>query len=66
MPDTERPSAAEIKAARKKANLTQAEAAELVHALERSWRYWEAGSVHMPTGLWELFLIKIGAREARA
>lgn len=61
------PTAAEIRDLRQRADLTQAEAATLVHANARSWRYWEAGSVRMPVGLWELFRIKVDQLlEARA
>lgn len=66
MPNDQSPKAADIRAARRKANLTQAEAAVLVHALERSWRHWESGAHRMPPGLWELFQIKVDAMEARA
>lgn len=49
-----------IRARRKEANLTQAEAAQLVHCYERRWREWEAGTYTMAPGLWELFLLKVG------
>jgi putative transcriptional regulator len=52
------PAPSEIKAARKAADLTQTEAAELVHSTLRSWQDWEYGKYPIHAGLWELFLIK--------
>ncbi|MBB2154806.1 helix-turn-helix transcriptional regulator [Gluconacetobacter diazotrophicus] len=46
-----------IRAARKDAHLTQAEAAEVVSVSLATWRRWEAGSHPMPSGLFDLFLI---------
>ena len=61
------PSAAEIRELRERAGLTKAEAATMVHAIERSWRHWESGAHRMPAGLWELFRIKVDQLlEARA
>lgn len=59
------PTPAEIRAAREAAGLTQAQAAELVHAASyRTWQNWEADKgdpEHRQMGLaeWELFLTKI-------
>lgn len=55
----------EVKAARRRAGLTQTEAAALVHGTLRAWQGWEAptgqpGARKMHPGLWELFRIKIG------
>ena len=52
------PSPQEIKDARAKAGLTQAQAAALVGVTDRAWRYWERGSRSMPSSAWELFLLK--------
>lgn len=57
------PSAAEIKAARKRANLTGGEASALVHSNERSWRKWENGDRRMHPAFWELFLRKTTAEQ---
>ena len=66
MSDQSNPSPDQIRATREAARLTPAEAAAMVHALERSWYHWESGAHRMPAASWELFLIKLGAREARA
>lgn len=55
------PSADEVRAARVAAELTQAQAAELVgmaHAMR--WSEVERGLVGLHAGLWELFQIKTG------
>lgn len=49
------PSADEVVAARKKAKLTQAAAAELVGITTRSWQYYEQGAVRMKLPTWRLF-----------
>lgn len=55
----EQPTPEQIRAARKAAGLTQAEAASLVHAASyRTWQDWEAGRRPMPLMAWELFCIK--------
>lgn len=59
------PKPAEIREARKKAGMSQAQAARLVHVNERLWRYWEAGTHRMPAASWELFLLKL-AQDAEA
>ena len=48
-----------IRAARKAAGMTQAKAAEVVHAGLRTWNRWENGSQKMPLAEWELFLRKM-------
>lgn len=56
------PAAAEVRAAREAAGLTQAQAAGLVYASLRNWQQWEqqegANVRRMHPGLWELFRIK--------
>lgn len=52
------PTPADIKSRRLMAGLTQTQAAALVGTKLRGWQYWEAGARHMPSGLWELFVIK--------
>lgn len=60
------PTAAEVRAAREAAGLTQAQAAELVYANLRAWQRWEADADSTETarrmhpGLWELFRMKTG------
>lgn len=56
------PLPAEIRRARRKAGLTQGEAAELVHAARNAWESWEQGLRRMHPGLWELFLIRLDER----
>lgn len=52
------PEPTDIIAARKKAELSAAQAARLVYVDSRTWRRWEAGEKQMPEGAWELFKIK--------
>lgn len=52
------PAPEEIRAAREAANLTQTEAAGLIHCTLRGWQEWEAGNRRMHPGLWELFRLK--------
>lgn len=47
-----------IRAARKAARLTQAQAAELVSVALSTWGKWEAGTHRMPQATFEMFLIK--------
>lgn len=50
-----------IRAARDRAGLTQAEAAELVHLGSAvRWSEYERGAQAIDTARWELFLIKTG------
>lgn len=60
-PRTKFPSPAEILSVRKSCDLTQAEAAALVHSNLRSWQYWESGGNKMHPAFWELFCIKSAA-----
>ncbi|HEY1035566.1 MAG TPA: helix-turn-helix domain-containing protein [Pseudoxanthomonas sp.] len=61
------PAPADIRDARVRSGITQAEAADMVHTSDRNWQYWEAGRHPMPLGLWELFQLKIAQRaEAQA
>ena len=56
------PTAAEVRAAREAAGLTQSQAAGLVHATPRNWQQWEQDAGvncrRMHPGLWELFRVK--------
>lgn len=59
------PTAAEVRAARFEAGLTQAQAATLVHATPRNWQQWEdatggTNARRMHPGLWDLFRIRAG------
>lgn len=54
----ESPSPAQIKAARKKAGITQTQAAQLAQSTLRRWQDWEGGEHRMHPGLFELFLLK--------
>lgn len=57
------PTAEQIRAARRAANLTQLRAALLVGAKSlRTWQAWEYGQNPMPAGMWELFKIKVSKR----
>ncbi len=47
-----------ITSARKRAGLTQREAAKLIGAAMRTWQDWEGGRRNMPQAKWELFKIK--------
>ncbi len=57
------PTPEEIRTARQAANLTQTQAAELLHTSCRTWQQWEApeaSSTHrsMHRAFWELFVLK--------
>jgi DNA-binding transcriptional regulator YiaG len=57
------PTAADIRAIRKLAGLTQQQSAELVHRASNSrWREWESGKYGIDMAVWELFLLKSGLR----
>ena len=60
---TKMPSPHEIREARHRAGLTQSQAAALVGVQPRAWRYYEGGGRKMGVAVWELFLIKTGAKE---
>ena len=53
------PSPADIRAARLRAGLTQAQAGEIIGAKRRAWQEWEGGRRNMPAAKWELFQIKV-------
>lgn len=55
---TEYMTQAKIKAARLKAGLTQAQAAELLGVACITWQNWERSISPMPTMAWELFQLK--------
>jgi putative transcriptional regulator len=48
----------EIIAARDRADLTQTDAAKVVHASLRGWQQWEKGDRRMHPAFFELFIIK--------
>ena len=52
---TKMPSPTEIREARHRAGLTQDEAADIVGATGRAWRYWESGGRKMDLAAWNLF-----------
>lgn len=57
------PTPEKIRSVRESVDLTQTQAAELVHASLRSWQQWEAeegapSHRRMHPAFWELFLIK--------
>ena len=54
------PQPAQVKVTRKALGFTQKESAEMVHSSLRAWQLWEAGDRAMPSGIWELFVIKTG------
>lgn len=54
------PTPQKVKTVRKTLGYTQKEAAEMVHVTLRAWQQWEAGQRRMPSGLWELCIIKAG------
>lgn len=59
----QQPTPAEIKEVRKKACLTQQQAAEMVHRADGArWREWEGGKYDIDLAVWELFLVKTGLR----
>lgn len=50
------PSPADIRTAR--GEMTQTQAAELIHCHYRAWQQWESGQRGMHLAMWELYLIK--------
>lgn len=54
------PGAAVIKLSRNAAELTQAQAAQLVYVTPGAWQKWELGKAKMHPAMWELFLLKTG------
>jgi transcriptional regulator with XRE-family HTH domain len=59
---TDSPTPEQIRAARKVAGLTQAQAAALVGVNDRGWRRYEAGDVKMPVFKYGIFLERIGKK----
>lgn len=57
------PTPAEIQRARVDADLTQEQAGALIFTGWRTWQNWEGGINKMPAGAWELFNVKLRARE---
>jgi putative transcriptional regulator len=56
----ESPTPEEVREARKRAALTIADAAAVIHAASGSWVKWERGERPMHPAFWELFLLKTG------
>lgn len=56
----------QVAQARAAADLTQRQAAALVHSTEAAWRSWESGLRKMHPGLWELFQIKTQRTDSQA
>ena len=54
----------QIKAVRKKAGLTQKEAAELISYSKRAWQDWEQGRKPMRDAVMDFFLLKLALRDA--
>lgn len=55
------PTPEQVKLARQCADLTQEQAAAIVHRTGRSrWSEWETGHRQMQADTWELFLLKTG------
>ena len=53
------PTPEDISSARKRAGLTQREAAALIYATQSAWEDWEQGRRRMHPALWELFRLKV-------
>lgn len=58
------PTAAEVKAARLAAGLTQTAAGAVIYAALRTWQSYEAGERKMPAAAWELWRTKIADKPA--
>ena len=63
------PTAAEVRAAREAAGLTQEQSASLVYASLRNWQQWEqsegaSSARRMHPAIWELFRMKAGLTQA--
>lgn len=54
----------QIKEVRKKAGLTQKEAAELISYSKRAWQDWEQGRKPMRDAIMDFFLLKLALRDA--
>lgn len=53
------PTPEDIRSERKRAGLTQREAAALIYATQSAWEDWEQGRRRMHPALWELFRLKV-------
>lgn len=51
-----------LKTIRSKHNLTQTQAANIVHISQRNWARYEAGTLKPPAGIVELFCLKLGEK----
>jgi DNA-binding transcriptional regulator YiaG len=58
------PSPEEVRAARELAQLTQKEAADLIHCTESGWQKWELGERRMHPAFWDLFGRVLEERQA--
>lgn len=58
----ESPPPSDIYKARTNAHQLQKNAADIVYVNRETWSGWERGKNKMPPGLFELYLIKTGAR----
>jgi DNA-binding transcriptional regulator YiaG len=52
----------QLKAVRKRAGLTQTEAASLIYSKLRTWQDWEAQATRMHPAILELFMLKISGK----
>ena len=55
----------ELKEARLKSGLTQAQAAKLVYRTTRHWQHMESGDRAIDPAVWELFQIKVITNKSR-
>lgn len=62
--DRRNPTPETIRALRERHNLTQTQAAGLVHTTVRVWQQWEAGDRSMHPAFWELFRLKTTSPES--
>jgi|APLak6261659701_1056019.scaffolds.fasta_scaffold00028_13 putative transcriptional regulator len=58
-----KPSTSDIKKARMDANLTQTQAANLIHCSFGAWQKWERGRREMHPAFFELFCIKTNFKD---
>lgn len=56
------PTPEQIKLTRLSADLTQKQAAAIIHVLWKTWQRYESGDREMHPAFWELFLIKTGQK----
>lgn len=60
---TSKPTPEQVKEARKRSNLTQTQAAEVIYKNVLAWQRYEAGDRGMDAALFELFLLKTAQQE---